>query len=144
MRAAGRTAVGDGEDGVGAQGNVQPVQARDHFANAILAHLLKPGHFVQEPPVLRIDKVTEQVQFVAVEFRRQLRRRDEFQAGPPAGNGHAGAAFHGVVVGQGDGGQSHLAGALGQFLRRVGAVGEIRVEMEIGETHVSGRAIGFI
>ena len=109
------------------------VQARDHFANPILADLLEFGHFGQQLWVLCIDEVAQKMQFTAVRFGGQFGGGDELQAGPSAGGSHAGASFHGVVVGQSDGDQAELSGAFDHFLRGVGAVGEIRVKMEVCE-----------
>src|ERR1041385_4565940 len=68
MRAAGRTAVGDGKDGTGLQGNVELVEAGDHLPNPVLADLLELGHFFQQPGISDIEEIAEQVQFVAVQF----------------------------------------------------------------------------
>jgi hypothetical protein len=106
---------------------------RDHFPDAILAHELEAGHFGQQLLVVQIKAITEQMQFVALEFRRQFCAGNEFDARRPAGDFHAGAAFHGVMVGQGHRRQAQSLAMRGQFLRRVSAVGKTGVKMKVGE-----------
>src|SRR5438093_3435855 len=79
--------------------------------------------------------------FVAADFRRQLRGRNEFNPNTLAGGGGPGATFHRVVIRQGHGLQAVFLGLGGQFFWRVSAVGKESVQMKVGKhTHLTPRA----
>ncbi len=100
--------------------------------NALLADVLEFCEFLAQPGILRVKEVAQHVQLVPAMLGGQFRGGDEFEIALAARRGHARAAFHGVVVGERHGLELAARGVAGQFLRRVGAVGEICVKMEVG------------
>jgi hypothetical protein len=66
-------------------------------------------------------------------FRRQFRANDELNPRRGAGRRHAGATLDGVMVGQRQRLVTKAHTMPHDFLRREGAIGEQRMEMEVGE-----------
>ena len=135
VRAPGRFAVGQRENGFHLQRHVQFVQARHHFADAVLPDGLEPGDFHQQLFVLRVHEITEEVKFGVVVLGGEFRAGDEFNARRAASRRHARAALDRVVVGQRQRREAEPLAVPDQFLRRKRAVGKMRVQMEIGEFH---------
>jgi len=109
------------------------VNAANHFANAILADLLKFLQFAQQTWIGGIEKVAEEMDFVAIHFGGQFARRNKFDSRSLTCNCGPGATFDRIMIGQGNRFEAAAAGLPGQFFGRVGPVGEIRMEMEISE-----------
>ena len=89
---------------------------------------------VQQFGIFQVEEVAQKVQFGAIQFGGQFGAGHEFDAQLPASRGHPRAAFHGIVIGQGHGGQAAARAVPGQFFRGEGAVGKKGVQMEIGES----------
>ena len=73
-------AIGQRKDRFGAQGNAHLVELGHHFMNALLADVLKLFDFRQQSGLPHVQEITEQMHFMAVKFRRQLRARIEYRA----------------------------------------------------------------
>ena len=143
VRAAGRPAIGESEDGFTLELNPQRVEARDHFVDALLPDLLKLGEFTEQHRIVGINEQAKQVHFVAAVLGCEFGARNEFDVTRKAGLSGFAATFHGIVIGQSDRAQALLPGMSREFGRRVGAVREAGVEMEIskhGLIHFTSRA----
>ena len=70
---------------------------------------------------------------MAVVLAGQFSGGDEFDAQTLARGGRARAAFHRVMIGQGDGLEAAPMGVAGEFFRGVGAIRKIGMEMQVGE-----------
>src|SRR5690348_4490644 len=97
--------------------------------NAILPDGLKLGDFRQQRPVLRVQAITEQMDFSVVVLGGQFGAGNEINARSLARCDHAWAALHRVMVGQGKRGETVPVSMTDQFLRRKRSVGEVRVQM---------------
>ena len=120
--------------------NAQFIQPRGHFADALLPDGLEPGDFGQKRLILRIQKITKDVNFRVVVFRREFSADDEFDSRRRARRRHPRAALDRVVIRQRQRGKTEPRAVPGQFLRRERAVGKLRVKMQVGEFHLTIRA----
>ena len=95
---------------------------------------MKLSYFGEQLWIARIEKVTQQMDFVAVEFAPSI-RRPAMNSMPRVWQATAMRAQPSTVSwsvsAMAD--QSRLRAALGQFLGRKGAVGEQRVQMKVGK-----------
>jgi len=89
-------------------GNVEARLRRRHFTDAILTHLLKPGHFAQQLGFCVFDEVAEQVHSIPFELPVSS-VPDKFQAGASAATLMRAQPSTVSVIGQGNGGQSKCA-----------------------------------
>ncbi len=128
---SGRAAVSYFKDHFLAQWNVEFLNGLHHFTDAVLTHLLKPGEFPKQSGISYIEKVAKHVQLVAVEFSRQFSSWNELDVRRLTGRRHAHAAFDRVVIAQGHCPKAQALSMRGQLLRCVGAIGEIRVKMQV-------------
>ena len=81
-------------------GHVQGIEARDHFADAILADGLELGDFLQQLSILRVHEIAENMDFDVIVFGGEFRAGDEFDARRLAGRRHARAALDRVMIRQ--------------------------------------------
>ena len=70
VRTARRAAIRQREDVVDLERNPQRVDGGHHVADALLPDFLKLRDFGEQPGILGIHKVSQNVEFVAVVFRR--------------------------------------------------------------------------
>jgi len=94
-----------------------------------LAHRLKFCDFLEQLAITRIEKVTENVNFVLILLRREFGAGDEFNIDGLSSRGRPLATFQGIVIRQRNGRQPMLRGIRHQFLRRIRAVGKVCVQM---------------
>ena len=73
---------------------------------------------------------------VPADFGGQFGRRNEFNRCGMTGGGHASATLHRIMIGQRHRFQIVLLGQRGQLLRGVSAIGEVGVEMEVGNHEI--------
>ena len=94
-----------------------------------MPHRLESGDLRQQPGILRVHTVAQDVQFVSLLLRGQLYARDELDGRRLARLRRSGAALHRIVVRQRNGRKPIPPGLLGQFLRPIRAVGKTAVQM---------------
>ena len=133
MRTTGRAAIRQREDVVSLERNAQRVDARDHVADAFLPDFLKLRDLGQQLGILRINEVSQNVQFVVAVFCRQFRADDKLNARRRARRRHARATLDRIVIGKGERLMTKARTMPHDFLGREGAVGKERMEMEVGE-----------
>ena len=66
MRAAGRTAIGEREDGIGAERDAQFIQQRNHLPDSLLADGLKLRDVGEQLRVVGVEAITQDVDFIVV------------------------------------------------------------------------------
>jgi hypothetical protein len=98
-----------------------------------LAHLLEFSELNQQLRMVRVQKIPEHMQFNPIMLGSQLRSGNELDAMLPAGQSHPFASFHRVVIGQRRGFKTATGKVACEFFRRIGAVGKVRMEMEVGK-----------
>ena len=86
---------------------------------------------------LRVHEITEQMKFGVVVFGGEFRAGNEFDARRRARRRHARATLDRIVVRQRQRREAEPLAVPGQFLRRKRAVGKMRVQMEVGEFHLT-------
>ena len=113
---------------------------RHHLVDALLPDGLEPGDFGQQRLILRVQEITEDVDFRVLVFGGEFRADDELDARRRARRRHPRAALDRIVVRQRQRGKAEPRAVPGQFLRRERAVGKLRVQMEVGKFHLTMRA----
>ena len=80
MRTARGAAVGELKDGFRLERDVQLIESRDHFINALLADVMEPRHLNLQRGIRQLQLEAEQVDLVPVKIRCQFGPRNKLQS----------------------------------------------------------------
>ena len=136
-----RSAASAGGDGFHREGNADVVKPlHDAFRSlSPSGHELAQG--VHQTVVLRVNTQPQHVDFVSAMPRADLGPGEDFQSEVPGCFRGWRDSRHGVVVGDGDGGEARFRRALDDAFRAIGAIGVRGVKMEVGESLIRDRAL---